>query len=1149
MHIPHSPLGGTLVAQINDLTNQSWDVVRLSQNILVGNSNSIFQFAYAGFWDQCQPTCCDRTKFNISLYDCNGILLSCQGLNEPSCSSGFASGPYWHNWQVQQIDLSAYIGSCVRVEVKSQDCPYGSHRGVTLFDAKCTSQTGRFVSYCSGSTQAQLTGPLGYSTYTWVAPAGSPIIPASQATLSSITVNSVVASSIYTLNMTNYSGCAFSETYAVVPSSVAIVNTATASSCIGGTSGSATVIAIGSGSGYNYTWTSLSTNSVVSTNSVAVGLAPGIYSLYVTSANGGCGSASSTVAIVSAQQPVGAELKPYCGTKAYFDLPGATNVQWYTNSGAAIAGSLGGTSSSYTNTSPCNTCVVYVSYTSQYGCSDSTIYVLNSYQPGSFSYNPLTESCLASNNGTAVVNIPTSPYAIPGANSFSVWSAGTPSTAYSSSISGSSSKSYAATNLAPGNYNVIASDGFCDYSGQFVINPVVDPNYTLVTSSSTVCSGQTVLAAIGFSLPVSNHYSYSWIPVTFIMGSNNSAVISIQPSISPGPASTIVYSTIVTPTAVFCPFTKTISVTIINTPTPTIGVIPPLCTNSNPFTLNITPPGGVLQSGPGNPIDPLTGIITPSLANIGLNTFSYSISEYTCPVKTTTASYNVNQTISAALNISTLPLLCELNSPLNLMDFALNSAGNWTMMPVAGFTASPLQNNLFYPAGLPTNSYVLTYTTNSNPPGCTDSSTLVVSVLNPPTPSISLINPMCTNTMPVQMVASPPGGIWSGGSYVSLTGEFNPALASAGLNPVQYAVGTGTCSRSSNTNVQLEAFVSAAFIKALGPFCKENAPVDLNDFVLHPGGNWLVDGVALPGSIFDPGVAISSTVSNIVYQTHSIPTASLCPDASTVMVEVRSLITPAFENLSTKACAPVEVTLSAQDIQGAIGTWSFNDGSPNRSGFVMTRFFGQAGTYNVTYEYTDELGCKSPAKTKQIIVHTTPKANFTFTDEIYTYDPRALMTNLSLEADSNSYYWLLDMGLKSTAKNPMLEFSSAGIFSVTLIANSLFDCRSEITRLVTVKNDFAVFIPNSFSPNADGLNDVFLPVFTKDALEAESYQIEIFDRWGHSIFKSTDPDSGWNGSFHNKGESVKTGTYVYLMSYRGADGKTYKKNGHISLLK
>ena len=88
-----------------------------------------------------------------------------------------------------------------------------------------------------------------------------------------------------------------------------------------------------------------------------------------------------------------------------------------------------------------------------------------------------------------------------------------------------------------------------------------------------------------------------------------------------------------------------------------------------------------------------------------------------------------------------------------------------------------------------------------------------------------------------------------------------------------------------------------------------------------------------------------------------------------------------------------------------------------------------------------------------------------------------------------------------------------------------------------------MFIPNAFTPNHDGLNDVFKPA----GMYILEYKLQIFSRWGEQIFESSDLNTGWDGRF--KGAECPTDNYFYQVTAKGTNGKSLKKAGTVLLLR
>lgn len=88
-------------------------------------------------------------------------------------------------------------------------------------------------------------------------------------------------------------------------------------------------------------------------------------------------------------------------------------------------------------------------------------------------------------------------------------------------------------------------------------------------------------------------------------------------------------------------------------------------------------------------------------------------------------------------------------------------------------------------------------------------------------------------------------------------------------------------------------------------------------------------------------------------------------------------------------------------------------------------------------------------------------------------------------------------------------------------------------------------MPNAFSPNGDGINDIYKAKTGYQSLvEFHAY---IFNRWGQKLFEWTNPDDGWDGKY--KGKDVKDGVYYVLVKAKGADGRKYNIKKDVNLLR
>lgn len=998
--IPNSPFGGTNVARLNNYTgtnptpnNQS--MTRISQTFPVTTANSVFQFAYAGYWEDggnghsCCPTAWDQPGLTVQMYACNGQTLGCSNMYiSPGSNCGSTGNTFtvvpgvcsWTNWQTKIIDLTPYIGTCVTIEFIVTDCAFGGHFGTALLDTKCggpvlcttcnlsgtpiTFIPGQAVSYCSGSNIAQISAPLGYATYSWSGP--STLSP-SQSTLATITITNPVIGSVWTVTMVTATGCVFTTTNSLNTTTVAIAGIQTNSSCAGGASGSATVLGTGSGAGYTATWTA-SNGNVVSTNTVANNLAPGVYSVTLMGLGASCGADTATLVIGTKPMGVIPVSVTFCGNNnAYLNTFGGTNYQWYNSSLAPIAGSLGGTNPNYTVTAPCGGCNYYLRYTSLQGCNDSLKYTLYQTTPGLLNVLNVSPVCVGGSNATATIGLAPSAGAPVGMNTYSVWST---NPVYSTTLSGTSAITFTPANMSGGTYSVYAFDGACEYTTSFAVTPHVW-NYTLTPSASSVCPGSNVTASVTHQYPpVAGQYTYSWSPSTWLFGGINTfSNALIQPYTPVGTSTSIIYTVSVTPTLVNCPIVKTITVTAFNPKTPTISVIPNLCNTSGLYNVIVTPTGGTFAStNTNNPISSTGGVINPANAQIGNNTFTYSSSMYTC-VATQTANFHVSQFVSSALTTPTIIPLCVTSPAYNLMNIVQNTGGTWLKgLPP---TSSPnptsiITSGLLNPANYNvstnpvTGTYPLTYSVNSTPIAtvCPSTSTINVVITKTTTPSITQKPEFCTNSPAFSMTVNPTGGGWAStvNGLINSQGLVTPASASAAVpfTQVTYTVMDGPCLNTATSTLNVSKFVSAGLSGTIPNLCFNSSSFNLMSISQNTTGTWKFDSnlnsasnstasIMVQNNHLSP-IGIQTGTYILRYETNSYPNAGLCPDASTISVSVLNPKIPTITPIPTMCNNASALQLSVSPNNGNWTTSSFL----NNNG-VLTPSLCQIGTNGVQY--------------------------------------------------------------------------------------------------------------------------------------------------------------------------------------------------------
>ena len=142
------------------------------------------------------------------------------------------------------------------------------------------------------------------------------------------------------------------------------------------------------------------------------------------------------------------------------------------------------------------------------------------------------------------------------------------------------------------------------------------------------------------------------------------------------------------------------------------------------------------------------------------------------------------------------------------------------------------------------------------------------------------------------------------------------------------------------------------------------------------------------------------------------------------------------------------------------------------------------------------------------------------------------------------WFWEFEDGFTSNEQDTKHSFANTGDFNLSLAIENLYGCVDTIKKRIIVE-EFLLHIPNSFTPQDDGINDVFLP----KGIGVNVYELKIYSRWGEHFFTSNDLDIGWNGITDRKDKIAQTGVYVYLINVTDVFGEKHTYNGKVTLIK
>jgi gliding motility-associated-like protein len=223
--------------------------------------------------------------------------------------------------------------------------------------------------------------------------------------------------------------------------------------------------------------------------------------------------------------------------------------------------------------------------------------------------------------------------------------------------------------------------------------------------------------------------------------------------------------------------------------------------------------------------------------------------------------------------------------------------------------------------------------------------------------------------------------------------------------------------------------------------------------------------------------------------------------------------------------------------------WNFNDpANPFDKSSAFSPYFIYSGSGNYEVMLTASNPYCSDTSSKTIYLYPYPQADFIADPpEASIFNPFVSFTDQSVDHIECKYI-LHDQTVINTC-DFSYTFSDTGSYNITLIVTNVYGCTDTISGVVKIYPEYRFYIPNSFTPNGDGMNDTFGPV----AMGIKEFKMDIYNRWGERIFESTSPEYEWDGKMN--GNMAQQGVYVYVIQLVNVFNKTHVFEGHVSLIR
>ena len=331
--------------------------------------------------------------------------------------------------------------------------------------------------------------------------------------------------------------------------------------------------------------------------------------------------------------------------------------------------------------------------------------------------------------------------------------------------------------------------------------------------------------------------------------------------------------------------------------------------------------------------------------------------------------------------------------------------------------------------------------------------------------------------------------------------------------------------------------------------------VSLLDTVICFGEDIILSSdVSIPGGqyLWSPNGESSAVIQVSPIQTTSYSleyTSSGCSATATAIVNVEVPTPIGIEVSDTLGCLPLTVTFNnpfASENSNCI--WSFGSGLAT-GGCNATYTFNQPGCVDVTLLSSEQACTTEITEMNLICVEGPPNASFYASPSIIT-DPSQWIQFSNNSSGAVDYSWEFGDGATSDLDNPQHLYSEiVDGFIISLIATSELGCVDTTQVSILYQEEPIVYIPNTFTPDGDQYNHVFLPVFTS-GYDPYNYELLIFNRWGEIVYESHDVNIGWDGTYGVNGKKAQDGAYTYKIIYKVL--KTDERRllvGHINLIR
>jgi gliding motility-associated-like protein len=285
-----------------------------------------------------------------------------------------------------------------------------------------------------------------------------------------------------------------------------------------------------------------------------------------------------------------------------------------------------------------------------------------------------------------------------------------------------------------------------------------------------------------------------------------------------------------------------------------------------------------------------------------------------------------------------------------------------------------------------------------------------------------------------------------------------------------------------------------------------------------------------------------------VYPVKLVVSDTHCSDDTTINIRVYGLLNVDFSVNDNNACEPanLQFTNLSTNTVGATYAWDFGDGQFSNSENPVHEYT-TPGTYDVQLSVQNWFGCTgivNQSFPSFITIRPSPVSDFEASPRVTNILKPTITFTDSSSNFSDSWLETGD-GMLMNDPNTTYTYANPGLYDAQLHTMNAVGCYNTAHISIRIDPVYTCYIPNAFSPNGDDLNETFRPI----GEGFKTYNLVIFDRWGHQVFQTNDSRAEWDGRINEGDEVAQSDIYNYHLSVRDVLNVDYSYTGIITLVR